>query len=111
MLNPGSKRRVIDQAAHDLTKELTEHGKLVEAGFALFAHYTIAKDAPSVQLSEMRLAFMAGAEHVFSSIMNMLDPGDEPTAADLRRMELISKEIDGWRAKLSERVQPAQGRA
>jgi hypothetical protein len=111
MLNPGSKRRLIEQAASDVTKELTDQGKLIEAGFAAFAHFVIAKDAPEVQRSEMRLAFMAGAEHLFSSIMNILDPGDEPTAADLRRMDLIHREIKEWRATLSERVQPSQGRA
>ena len=100
-----------EQAASALTKELTERGKLVEAGFAVFASCVIAKDAPPVQLSEMRLAFMAGAEHVFSSIMNMLDEGAEPTDADLRRMDLIHKEIEEWRGRISERVQPAQGRA
>lgn len=106
-----NKARLIEQAASGLTKDLTDAGKLVEAGFVVFAHYVIPKDAPPAQLVEMRLAFMAGAEHVFSSIMNMLDPGEEPTAADLRRMDLIQKEIDDWRGRLSERVDPAQGRA
>lgn len=106
-----SKARLIEQAASDLTKGLIDRGKLIEAGFAAFAHYVIPKDAPPVQLREMRLAFMAGAEHVWSSVMNMLDPGEDPTTADLRRMDLIQREMDEWRGKLSERVDPAQGRA
>ena len=71
----------------------------------------IPKDAPAVQLREMQLAFMAGAEHLFSSIMGILDPGEEPTDADLSRMDLIHKELDDWRGRISERVQPSQGRA
>ena len=106
-----NKARLIEQAASEVTKHLTDRGKLIEAGFAAFAHLVIPKDAPAVQLQEMQLAFMAGAEHLFSSIMNILDPGEEPTDRDLQRMELISKEIDEWRGRLSERVQPAQGRA
>lgn len=106
-----SRREAIEDAASEITKELTERGKLVEAGFAVFANFVIAKDAPPLQLSEMRLAFMAGAEHVFSSIMNMLDPEDEPTEADLRRMDMIHKELDEWRGRISERVDPAQGSA
>lgn len=106
-----NKARLIEQVASDVTKELTDKGKLVEAGFAAFAHFVIPKDAPAIQLKEMQLAFMAGAEHVFSSIMNILDPGDEPTDADLRRMDLIHKELDDWRGRISERVQPSQGRA
>jgi hypothetical protein len=106
-----NKARLIEQAARRLTKELADQGKLIEAGFAVFAHFVIPKDAPAVQLDEMRLAYMAGAEHLFSSIMNILDPGEEPTEADLLRMDLIQKEIDEWRGRLSERVDPAQGRA
>jgi hypothetical protein len=106
-----NKARLIEQAASDLTKDLADKGKLIEAGFAVFAHFVIPKDAPPDQLSDMRLAYMAGAEHLFSSIMNILDPGEEPTDADLLRMDLIQKEIDEWRGRLSERVDPVQGRA
>jgi hypothetical protein len=52
----------------------------------------------------MRTAFMAGAEHLFSSVMNVLDPGQEPTADDLRRMDLIHTELEEWRDKLKARV-------
>lgn len=101
-----SKRRRESQerAASNLTKELTDNGKLIEAGFAIFADVVIPKDAPPVQLVETQLAFMAGAEHVWSSVLNMLDPDDEPTADDIRRMDLIQRELDEWRGKLSERV-------
>jgi hypothetical protein len=106
-----NKSKIIEKAALDATKELTDKGLLIEAGFAAFAHFVIPKDAPAIQLREMQLAFMAGAEHLFSSIMGILDPGEEPTADDLKRMDLIEKEINAWRGRLSERVQPAQGRA
>lgn len=106
-----NKARLIEAAALGITKELTDKGKLVEAGFAAFRHFVIAKDAPPDQVREMRLAFMAGAEHLFSSIMGILDPGEDPTAKDLARMDLIHTEIEAWRGTLSERVDPAQGRA
>ena len=106
-----NKAQLIEAAAHDVTKELADKGQLIEAGFAAFAHFTIPKDAPVIQLREMQLAFMAGAEHLFSSIMSILDPGEEPTEADLGRMDLIQKELDDWRGRISERVQPSQGRA
>lgn len=106
-----NRAKLIEQAAHDLTKHLGDQGKLIEAGFAAFRHLAMAKDAPDIQVNEMRLAFMAGAEHLFSSIMSILDPGEEPTDADMRRIDLISTELDNWRGRLSERVQPSQGRA
>jgi hypothetical protein len=106
-----NRAKIIEEAAHTFTKDLTDKGKLIEAGFAIFAHYVMPKDVSPLQMSEMRLAFMAGAEHLFSSIMSILDPGSEPTDADLRRMDIISRELDEWRAKLSERIDPSQGRA
>jgi hypothetical protein len=106
-----SKRRRLEQAATDLTRVLTDKGKLIEAGFTAFAKFVISPDAPPIQLSEMRLAFMAGAEHVWSSMLNLLDEDKEPTADDMRRMEMIQREIDEWRAILSNRVDPPKGSA
>lgn len=106
-----NKAKLIEAAALEITKEFTDKGQLVAAGFAAFRHFVIPKDAPPIQVEEMQLAFMAGAEHLFSSILAILEPGEEPTETDLKRMDLIEKEMDEWRAKLSERIDPAQGRA
>lgn len=81
-----------------------DKGKLVEAGFVSLRLSVIPKDAPPVQVDEMRLAFVAGAQHVWASIMTMLDPGSEPTAKDLRRMTLISDELDAMAKELTLRV-------
>ena len=106
------RREQIDEVVDQLTRELMNQGKLVEAGFTLFAAKVIPKDASQVQRDEMLLAFMAGAQHVFSSMINALDPSaDEPTDADFRRMDLLNQELEQWAAWLSERIMPAQGRA
>jgi hypothetical protein len=60
----------------------------------------VPADASEVQLSEMRYAFMAGAQHLFASIIGMLDAGQEPTDADLRRMSLIDEELARFRAEM-----------
>lgn len=106
-----NRREMIQQVATELTKKLTDEGKLVEAGFAAFQHLAMSKDAPPQQVSEMRLAWMAGADHLFSSIMIILDAGAEPTEKDMHRMDLINTELERWRAVVAERVQPSQGRA
>jgi hypothetical protein len=98
------KSKLIERVATHITKEFTERGKIIEAGWAAFRHLVIAKDAPPIQIQEMQLAFMAGADHLFSSIMNVLDPGEEPSEADLRRMDLIAQELDEWRNKISTRL-------
>jgi hypothetical protein len=84
----------------ELTKLLTDQGKLIEGGFAVFVHVL---DVPETQIEPSRLAFMAGAEHLFASVMNVLDPGEEPTETDLRRMDQIQEELNRWREVLAQR--------
>jgi len=91
-----------DKAATMLTKILTDKGLLIEAGFAAFRHFVIAPGASHAQVLEMRAAYMSGAEHLFSSIMTIMDPGAEPTEDDLRRMNLIHKEIEAWREHIKQ---------
>lgn len=106
-----NKFKMIERVASEVTKQFTDKGQLIEAGFAAFHHLVISKGAPPVQVQEMRLAYMAGADHLFSSIMTILDEGQEPTEADLVRMDLIEKELRSWRGRLMERAAPTQGNA
>lgn len=43
--------------------------------------------------------------------LRILDPGDEPTDADLRKMDLIAAELDKVRGELAARYYPTNGRA
>jgi|SRR5262245_8914465 len=76
-----------------LTKRLTDEGRLIEAGWVGLRLAAIADNAPAAQLEEMRMAFMGGAAHLFASITSILDPGEEPTADDLARMNNIHNEL------------------
>lgn len=87
-----------------LTRRLADDGKLIEAGWVALRLSAIPLDASAVQLSEMRLAFMSGAQHLFASIMGMLDPGSDETPADLRRMDLINQELEAFTEELKLRV-------
>jgi len=93
-----------------LTRQLADEGKLIEAGWVAMRLHVIPLDAPAGQIDEMRLAYMAGAQHLYSSMMSMFDPGIEETPADLRRMELIHNELQAFAAELAQRV-PVKGRA
>jgi hypothetical protein len=77
-----------------MTKELIDQGKLVEAGWFGLRMIAIPERASKDQLDDMRAAFFAGAHHVFASIVSIMDPGDEPTDADLRRMDQINTELE-----------------
>ncbi len=92
----GEAKRRREQLGVELTKKLADEGKLIESGFDMFASLSIPNDASDVQISEMKIAWMAGAEYTWSSMIGMLDPGSEPTKADLHRLDLIQDEIVRW---------------
>ena len=105
------KRQYADPLVEALTKKLVDEGKLVEAGWVGLKAMAVPADAPAIQLEEMRNAFFAGAQHVYSSIMTMLDPGEDPTEADLSRMDAIDKELRNFINNYTVRRLPAEGSA
>lgn len=92
--------------AEELTKRFVDDGKLIEAGFAAMRITMIPKDAPEIQVREMRMAFLAGAQHLFGSIMSILEPGADPTETDLRRMDLINVELEAFTREMKLRAAP-----
>jgi len=80
----------------NLGRKLADDGKLVEAGWIGLRKGWLPEDATPEQVADLRKAFMAGANHLFASIMNILDEDRDPTAADLRRMDMIHKELDAF---------------
>lgn len=95
------KKDPATEAVEQLTKEWADKGKIVESGFAALRLAVIPADASDIQVSDMRMAFFAGAQHLFASIMSVLDDGTEPTKDDLRRMDLIEKELAEFAAALN----------
>jgi hypothetical protein len=82
------------QLANVATKEFTDKGLIIEAGWQSLRIMAIPENAHQTQIDEMRNAFFCGAQHLFASIMSVLDPGEEPTEKDFERMDLIHKELD-----------------
>jgi hypothetical protein len=83
----------IMRKARELTIRLMDEGKLIQGGWE---GYKMQLDprAGAVQVEETRIAFYAGAHHVFQSIMTAMDPGKEPTEQDMARIALIQAELD-----------------
>lgn len=92
-----------------LTKQLMDEGKLLEAGWIGLRLAAIPLDAPPIQLKQMHMAYMAGAQHLWASMMAGLDPGVGETAADMRRMDLIARELEAYESELL-RSLPVEGR-
>ena len=104
---PGLNRHQLET----LIRHLTREGKLIEAGFSGLRMAAMHDDVPADQLREMRIAFFAGAAHLFSSIMTTLDPGVEPTQADMERMGKIDDELRVFIQDFELHHAPTQGRA
>jgi len=98
------------QFLEQLSKKMADEGKLIEAGWIGLRLAWIPLNAPKDQIQQLRDAFMAGAQHLFSSIMEILDPGDDPTTADLTRMDLINKELLTFYNEMQARIK-TDGRA
>ena len=108
-MNP--PRPEVEAMADALSKRFADEGRLIEAGWVALRVMAIPPDASEVQLREMRMAYMAGAQHLFASIMGVLDPDGEPTEDDMRRMELISDELDAFAREMNLRSSAAEGSA
>jgi hypothetical protein len=59
------------QYLEQLSRRLADDGRLIEAGWVALRIQAIPHDAPAVQLQEMRMAYMAGAQRLFASIMSI----------------------------------------
>ena len=95
---------------HDLcdgvARKLMDEGKLIAAGWHVYRTRFMPRDAGPNQVSETRIAFFAGAQHVLASITGGMDEDHEPTAADLKRMDNLHQELAAFAAELS----PTKGR-
>ncbi len=94
-----------------LARDLTDTGKIIESGWVGFHLAAIPLGEPAIQLEEMRGAFFAGAHHLFCSMMAIMEPEEEPTEADLRRMSLINDELQSFIQDFELRHFPTKGRA
>jgi hypothetical protein len=73
---------------------------IVRTGFEKFRAGAIPKDAPEDHLIIAHLAFMAGAEHLFVTMLTRLLSEDQETFS--RHMDEIRDEFINWRALFTE---------
>lgn len=85
--------KISPELLDEFTKGLIARGKLVEAGWHGLSLILVDEFSSPEHRADMRLAFFAGAHHMFTAVMQALDDDDEPTEADLIRMDMIDKEL------------------
>ena len=91
----------IQKTIDEISKRQTDEGRLIEVGWAAMRLCVLPPDASPTQISEMRKAFFCGAQHLYASIMGILEPGAEPTDKDLDRMSLIHHELEAFRKEVT----------
>lgn len=74
--------------------------KLLENEWVKMRNKVIPKDAPQVQLIEMRRAFFAGAWAFYSLLMNSLEPGLDETPKDMALMAQLDAELREFRDRV-----------
>jgi hypothetical protein len=101
----------MDQLLVDLSKKLTDEGKIIEAGWVGLRLAALNPRLSPEQLAEMRMVFMAGAAHLFATINTVMDPGDELSERDLRRMDMVAEELHAFGQEVRLRIAGTKGSA
>jgi hypothetical protein len=100
----------VREVAERLVKHLADEGKLIEAGWQTYRLLCL-KLPPHETRDDLHEAYLVGAEHVFASIIGMLDPGTGETEADLSRMDALHTELEPIRKTLSLKYGRSMGSA
>jgi hypothetical protein len=92
--------------AERLARDWADKGQLVEGGWRAMRQLLL----PNMQHSTKedfeaaaRKIFFLGADHVFASIIGMMEPGYAETDADMRRMGNLQEELAAFRLSLASR--------
>jgi hypothetical protein len=81
----------------------------IEAGWTLFREMTLPLDTPAAAVEELRFAFIAGAQYLFTAMASLA--GDEMTETSTRSIDRLYDECNDIDAELQLRYLPARGSA
>lgn len=96
-----NRKQITEDMAVELARIATDRGHLVELGWISMLLHVIPKDSSPTQVSEMRKAFFLGAEHLYASIITVMDEGEGVTEKDLERMANIHDELQAFRKEVT----------
>lgn len=89
------------QAAIDkLLREKSDETNMIETLWLLFAA-SVKIPTGGTQWIESRRCFFMGAATLFEAIQRIIEPGEDPTAADLSRMDRIAKELARYQEEMA----------
>ena len=67
--------------------------KYIAMGWESYRKHVLPADAPEIQIKECKQAFFSGGAILYTAIMNVLSPGQEPTEADVQILEDLHAEV------------------
>jgi cytosine/adenosine deaminase-related metal-dependent hydrolase len=105
------KQRILGRAADHLAKAFVDEGRLIEAGWRAALVVLDWETKPEAELRALRMAYFSGAQHLWGSVIGIMDEDREPTNADLRRMSLIANELDGFAREMMALLNETGGHA
>lgn len=88
----------LNKLVEESTKALVDKGMMIEASFIGFmiSAYGGADKVPKDKLTQIRDAFFAGAQGVFSGIITFMEEGSEPTETDMKRVDSLANELSAF---------------
>lgn len=93
--------------AQHIADNWADKGKVMRGGWEAFEYFFVGA-VPADQREQQRKAFFLGAEHLFRTVMMVLDPGQEPTERDMQRMSAIHRELEEFKLELASVHKPAE---
>lgn len=80
-----------------IMSEWADKGQVIEGGWQAYVATSGLEKATDSQRKQFRDTFYLGAQHLFTSMISIMDVNAEPTEKDLLRMSLIAEELHGFR--------------
>jgi hypothetical protein len=90
-------------SARDKASNKIDRGETMADMWDGFKDKTIPRDAPSIQVTEMRNAFYAGGLCLFNWFMVQMDEDREPTDNDMAKVSAMNAELEDYFLKFSRR--------
>lgn len=106
-----TRPELVEAIANEIAAKLADEGKVIAGGWMSYRLLMIP-DAPQDEVAAHRVAFWTGAQHLFASLISILSPGgQEPTVADMRKMDLIDRELRVFVREMQLRMTDTAGSA
>lgn len=89
-----TRDQIVAELSAKLTRSAADSGNVVFLGFVSMVAVMFPRAAEDdALLDTLRVAYYNGAQHLFASIMSVMDSDREPTPGDMERMSKINDEL------------------